>query len=318
MVYQKSKREKLIHEIDLYIKNTIKNSEKAMRQCKSKYKKLKILLSVIQKYDHIGYPEWNDYKKNLMAKIVLPLARKNAHSKNWVKRLLAVKTFLQCVESSDESIICKLLSDDVPIVHLEAISILKNFPSKKIINTILTRLGKERKKSYFFYLTPLVKDEKIIKNIIEERLKREPSPFIKAACYEILLHYDYPTNHYENIDRSHVWQDAHSKQLELSLAAIRLIAHVENTHCVIFLMQLLSNEPWQKRVIAIQALKKINDCRSLIPLKNCLSDPERWVRLNAAAALKLMGEKGISLLENINKDDQPLAFEAAMYVLGRI
>ena len=108
------------------LENCLERSIKENRNIKFKkrWKNLKLLLPIIEKYDQERKTEWILYKENYIKKLLLSLTRKNARSKNWIKRLHSIRGFDQYFELSDEKLICRLLSDRVPIVRLEAIKLV--------------------------------------------------------------------------------------------------------------------------------------------------------------------------------------------------
>ncbi len=283
---------KLKKEFETHLQLAIKKDRDIKIGFKRRWRKLELLLSVIKTYDHENTPKWASYKEKFIRPLLRTLARIDANSKNWVKRLYAIRGFSQSAEPSDESSVCRLLFDPIPVVHLEAVQLINHVPTEKVVNALITQMGKERKKSHLFYLTAFIKKPAVMKPIVEERLLKERQPFTRMACYQILLNYHYDLHDRTGHIKNRVQEDILSEHLELSLAAIRLMTSIEGTAAVPFLIKLLTHPQWQKRVVALQLLKGLNATEALTPISHCLHDPEYWVRLNAADTLKAMGHQG--------------------------
>lgn len=314
--FQNRKHKIIFSSAEKYIIGTIDDPINSVSHFQNKFKNIRILLDISNHFDGASLNGWQLYKKQLFKHILLPLARQQATSNYWVKRLMSVKVFVQYVEPVDEDIVCQLINDPVPIVYITSLKISKNLMTEKIINIIITRMGKERKKSHFFSLEAFINSPSDASKIINQRLNHEKDPYTRMACYELLIVIPYSKNDYGEISPSHVYEDIESSFLDLSLAAIRYMSHVEKTDAIPKLIELLKNSDWRKRVVAIQEIKKLHSEKALSELRICLNDSERWVRLNAASAIYAMGDPGIKLLSEVSQKDDPIAFEAARYVLG--
>jgi hypothetical protein len=309
----KNKREKRISkEMRVYLNHIINTNQSFSKQkFKNTWKQLNLILPILDELDkHTNTNHGKAVFRDLVHEVMLPLARREAHSRNWVGRLHASQVFTLGSEAPDPAIITTLVKDPVPLVAINALNAALIHANASAINFMITKIAKERRLSQTISLQAFRKANAEINKIIDERLASETDPYVRETCYNILL--ECP----EKTSRLNTEADLESTNLELKIAAIKFIAHVESQHAVPRLKRYLSDDAWEVKVVTIHCLEQL-EAKSVIPeLVNCLRDPHWWVRLNAAQALKSFGAEGIHVLKSQKPQDDKYAYEMAQHVLA--
>ncbi|QLH42384.1 MAG: HEAT repeat domain-containing protein [Coxiellaceae bacterium] len=81
---------------------------------------------------------------------------------------------------------------------------------------------------------------------------------------------------------------------------------------------MISDNLWQVRAIAVTQLGKIGSAAVVKYLAESLHDKSWWVRINAANALKDIGEVGINVLQNVDPEIDRYAYEVSQHVLHNL
>ena len=275
-----------------------------------RWKRLDLLMLSLSELDQtLDGPSWAFIKNELAAQVMLPLARKKSNSRRRVTRLLVAKCFALFMEKQDESVVCALLEDKTPMIHLHAAIASVKFGSPTTINAVINSMSHQRRLGQTIYLTVFETADPQIYKIIVQRMKTEHDPYLLTACYKILMLFPPGEVSVNNADLN-------SETIDLQLAAIRFEAYTNGKQSIQRVTQMLTNPHWEVRAACCKLLGDLYATQALTELGDCLRDPIWWVRVNAANALKCLGDQGVHILKSQQTSDDLFAHETAMYVLN--
>ncbi|MGE3919516.1 MAG: HEAT repeat domain-containing protein [Gammaproteobacteria bacterium] len=140
--------------------------------------------------------------------------------------------------------------------------------------------------SQAMYLASFEHPNANIVDIITQRLASEDAPLKKAFCFKILLHAPMSKNFYAIAAESIT-----TTNLDLELAAIRLLAHSHVNEALVLLEHLLSHPLWQIRALALSCLIDLKASINNENLYRLLNDPVNEVRIQAKKALDHLGKQ---------------------------
>lgn len=271
----------------------------------------KLLVIVLEEFDlRLDDEKWNKLKTRLTKRFLITRARKYVYSKNWSKRIFAVKTFRLYCEHIDEKYIVKLLQDDLQFVRLTTIPAAMNLKTDKIVYTILEIIGKGSRFSSYAYKDALAKGgEKMYYQIKRHYLSTQDIN-IRIACLEVISF----LTHHEPIN--YIERDLKSDNKILRLLATKVIARYPSQFSLDWFLKLAKDENWEIRAMAAKGLGSIHAEKTIPLLVKMMSDREWWVRINSAVALLEFDDRGRKILSSLDKDVDKFAYETAQYALS--
>ncbi len=258
-------------------------------------------------------PEWKKIRDCLLHTIVLPLARKAAQSDSWVERFFAAESFCFLCENGDNIIVEKLMSDDNDLVSINAERAVILYANEDSIKMVVNTIAKKRRLSQSLYLSVFSDAPPIIRSYIENYLTNYTlEPYVRLACYRILLIYPPGPVHWWDINR-----DLQSPISELSIVALKFLSHAFSAKdAVPILEEKLNSKVWEIRMIALQGLKKFHAIETMDKVKALLRDPKWWVRFVAAETLNSFGKKGKQILAEQDVTVDRFAYDISQHVLS--
>lgn len=315
MDFLKEKRKnKLKKQIEKYLKFLIENSENFdVKKIPSRWKKLNILLFIVKEFDqNIDDTVWQIIRMQLIRYIILPLARKAALRRNWISKLYAAQSFELYAEKIDNELITKLVLDKTPIVRLTAARAAVKYGLKTAFESIIQNIGTQPRLTQALYLQVFNNAPPATRVYIEDILNKSATLPIRLTCYRILL--NYPSG---EISKD-VLTDINSTNLNLKLAAIRLLAWSAQESSIPLLIEQLKDKHWETKVVVLHILGYARAEEAAQKIAECLHDENWWVRLSSAQALKNLGKRGEEALisEQVIIDEK--AFEVVRHVLNTL
>ncbi len=308
-------KKRLSEQIEFYLSTFLLTKQSfSEKDFLKQWKRLDLVLPIIYKIDQTNHDEsWNAVRDAVVRNVLLPIARKKYDSYRWMNRLLSVQCFEIAMDDHDEEMVCNLLMDKIPLIHMHAVIAAVRHSTITMINIVISSMAEKRRLGQTVYLKVFEQAAPHTRDFIESRLNMETNPYTRATCFKILL--EFPMSQSElSIDTS---ADINSPNIELRLAAIRFTAYAHRENAIPLLIELLSNESWETRATCARLLGDLNS-KSVIPeLTKCMKDPVWWVRVNAANSLKNLGDEGLNVLHTQDPNVDLYAYETAMHVLNK-
>lgn len=261
-----------------------------------------------------GKRDWEKIKAIISEKVLKPQAKRLSLSRDWFKRYLATRCYELGTNLFDEKELIKLVKDDVFLVSVNAAMLIFHNPTTKSINEVIDSYSKGRRILQTTLVNILlhtpIENTKVISDIIIKRLYVEEDIYTRIFCYRILL-YLKPSGEIHSI----VEKDLMTDDLDLKIAVLIYLEHVEAKYSKPILLKYLNDPHFEIRTIVVKLLGDIGD-KSLIPeLAGKLSDPEWWVRINTANVLGNLGEEGLAVLRAQTAQKDRFAYETAQAYL---
>ena len=267
-------------------------------------KKLDVLLQVIQEFDMTLTPtHWEEVRTEFVTKIILPLAKKAAFNRHWQTRFYAAKSFSLIQLKGYDDIIKKLINDKVPLVCVAAISAVLANHSEVGINAMMEKIESKDWLAQSIYLQAFDQLSIEDRSYFEKKLVVIRDPAIRAIYYKILIKCSSVPIQWD------ITQDIHSDNMELKLAAIKFIFHMDREGAIPYLIDALSDPSWEVKLIALHRLSMLKAEQAIPQVIRCIKDPNGWVSISAAEALKNMGEKGEEALQSEDPALAKLSFD---------
>lgn len=291
---QKIRQSKL--DLKQYFLFSISANRKKSIKFQSRWKRLDVLIPVIQELNHENtMTEWYEFRNDFIHKIVLPLARKNYRKSNWVKRYFSAQAFEMAAEDKDTICIETLVKDRIPLVYLHASNAAMRYGSNTARHTIIKRMASEAWLSQSMLLRAFDNPSEYARAYFINAIQSLTDAAEKASCYKILR--KFPVK--PLIPEVHT--DIHSPDKELRLAALKYMAHTDKEASIPALMNALDDLDWEIRLVAIYRLGAFHALQSISSLRQLSHDENPWVQMAAINTLKKMGEAGVKALaaENI-------------------
>ena len=286
-------RAKVIQDIEKYLSRLIKKNEEFFpKKFPRSWRKVQLLVPIFLKFEKL-YPraEWEDVRENLLHYIILPLARSKSRSRVWVIRFFACEVFSHAYEKADENYIIRFARDKIPLIYLHAISAALYSGSADAINAIVERISQVSRLTQSIYLQAFDKAPPKTRPLLIRFLHAASDPSIRAICYTILLKFT-P----EPIDWD-LTNDLNSSSGELRLSALKFLSHIDKDRAIPILIEKVTDINWEVRLVALHRLGTMKVYEAMDEVANCLFDPEWWVKVSAAEALKNLGAEGNRILE---------------------
>ncbi len=263
------------------------------RSFPNKWKKINILLQVIEDIDKIHTSDdWEQVKTGLVKFVMLPLARKYVLSRHWTNRLYAARTFYLNSEESDDKLITRLINDKIPLVFLYAVKAALSSHSRSALDAMIKRMASVEWVNHFIYLEAFEEFALHERRLFEKQLKNTKDPAERAVCYKILLCFPPDPIQWD------ISKDINSSNLELKISAMKLISYVDRKAAIPLLVNLLTDDLNEVRLIALHRLDMLKAKEAIPNIAACLNDTDWSVKLSAAEALKNMGEEGDKVLKS--------------------
>lgn len=284
-------------------KQVLANQSFSVERFPRKWKKMHLLFPVIEELNkfYSNDSSWEPIAKGLMTTVMLPLARKYAHSRIWIYRFYACKTFESVAEKKDADAIFRLTNDSVPLVYIHSIKAAIQCCSEKAVKNIISRMAEtswitQSVCSEFFKNAPTE-----VQNMIENVLLTSKEEGMREVAYDLMRQF-----HPKDL-KLDVTEDVNSDNIELRIAALKYITHVNKDKALPFLIKALEDKWWKLKVVALHRLSLMDASGAIKAIAACLDDPGWAVRNSAAEALKALGPEGEKELRAraIELDDMP-------------
>jgi hypothetical protein len=271
-----------------------------------------LLITLINKFDESkNNNKWEHVRGKLMDKVVMPCAEVLARSKAWDKRYIACLAFQLNRKNINKGLLISLINDPIPLISMNAAIIAIKINSQTLMDAVIDKFSDSRRLQQSLYTQVISTAEPTVIPLIENRLLREPNPYIKAFCYRTLAGLPYPSNKLETLET-----DFEVDNLDLKLTILTYLAHIHPKTAIPFLAEKLHHTRWEIRARAAKLLGDIGNGPSAELLEESLKDPTWWVRINAAEALAKLGKKGINILKKQCPDIDLFAYDVATKVLS--
>lgn len=272
----------------------------------------KNLLLVIEMFDRDFLDTvWLETKKNLIEEYLIQRAEKLIQSSRWRKRQFGLRCYnMDPKRAIKKDVIGHLLNDDHYIIRILAATIMVHAEQKELLLAVLHRMIKESVMARYSYRDLLINSGELIFDWLEEIASQESNLELVAICLDILskkISHNLIPLAIKSID---------SANFTCRFAAIEIFSNIPGDESIKYLTASLSDENKEIRALAAQGLGRIFAISAIPQLSLALQDPEWFVRLQAAHALKLMGEEGWAALYQQNKEQSPAAYEIARYILA--
>ncbi|MBY0545010.1 MAG: HEAT repeat domain-containing protein [Gammaproteobacteria bacterium] len=266
------------HEIDaLFLQMDIKGELMQLP-----YKKhVHLLIETFMAWDkaHKDSQNWQRYHVELMKEQILPAASHYIKSRNWTKRFWLLECLDYYMDQNYETILIKLINDPFSIISIGSTHIAIRFGSRRVLQSLLDKICLEEGHFQVLYISQLTSTP-ILYTLIEEKLIMSQEAHARESCYRILAEIGAKREFY-----NFAVNDVDSTNLELKLAAIRLLSDTNPEAATPILIALLKHPNWLVRNAAIRGMAHLKN-NAIIPyvIEAC-NDSTWWVRVNAAKIL---------------------------------
>jgi hypothetical protein len=241
---------------------------------------LGMLLQMVREFDESYLAgNWLFLRANFIKNIVLPLARTAAFSDDWVTRHLATLAFTLYSENKDEQTIINLLNDPIPLVRYSAAGAAIRHGSELSINNVVVQISRENWLTQTMYMKGFVTIPNATHYYLENIMKNSSEISIRATTYNLLLNFPVFPAGWSIAD------DIRSPDTLLATAAIRYLAYSKKMAAVETLQSLLSTPNWKIKAVVLACLGELRAESAIYDVKDCLNDPNWWIRLSAEQAL---------------------------------
>lgn len=297
---------------DIITESIMKNTPLHIDQIASADLNYKDLLVTVETFDRFFLdPIWQEIRQNLIDEYLGKKGKMLIQSSNWRDRVYGLRCIrLDPKSLLDKKIVTPLLKDSKFIVRVLAASSMIHAEEKDQLLEVLKQMSNESSMARYPYRDFLINSREITFKWIEEIANDEKNPALIAICLEILS--SKITHNLLPLAIKHI----NSPDSTCRLAAIKIISSIPGNESEKHLIMSLADINWEIRAEAASGLGRILAIPSIPELSLTLQDPEWFVRLNAAQALKMMGSEGRAALYNQNLKLNPQAYEVATYILG--
>lgn len=306
-----------IRETDVRVKARLKGliMKWAMNEEPFDYEKLKskgvnlprvvsVLKSLEEKFNDEHFEE---IKEKALDFIVQRQVNKYLHSSRWLKRAFALQALGMMRSRDYEHLILPFLNDPIPVVRIAAVVCSVKQQTPEAINRVLDAMHSEESFARFPYRDELLGGGAEVFSILQERLRHETRPGLRACCLEIISQ----KIGYVNFDL--IKEDFDSENKTLRWWAVRSLENYPSDESVQQLMKSAEDAHWEIQALAVRCLGMFGLEAAIPTLKEKLSSDQWLVRLNAALGLRQIGQKGVEVLKSINVG---LAGDVSQYVLA--
>lgn len=274
------------------------------------WQQIDLIVPVLYKFRSLVQDaSWEEQRLRVIRSILLPLARKAAKSRDWALRFYAAESFGLVFEKDDDKYIEHLVKDTNPLIRLNALNAAIQYGLEDAINAMITTIAPLTSLTQAMYLQAFDQAPESTRAFVIKRMKSSADHGIKTTCYNILLRYP-PVSIDWNIQ-----EDKDSLDMKLKLAAIRYISHVNREAAIPLLLDLLNNEYWPAKTIALYTLSQLRVVEAIPEVRKCLNDSNEWVRLYAHEALTKLEEKHPEIVRTRDVSEEKAVFDIALQVL---
>lgn len=269
------------------------------------------IVQAMEKFDHtISDNLWTSLKETYVKKELLATAKSTATSWDWVKRQLAARVYLLAPNFATREEILAFLHDSKYLVRVTASSIITRTGSKEELHAVVRQMAKESKLSRFAYRDALLQmDEKKFRWLLEI-LQEDKNPEVQAICLDI-----FSMRTTDNLFPKLV-PFIYSENKELKILAIAVLKSIPSPEANDILIHCLEDESPKVRAEALKSIDPHLAEKEIGTLEALLSDPEWFVRLQAALRLRSLGERGMRILAEQTPKKSMTAHEISDYVLA--
>ncbi len=253
---------------------------------------------------------WLKLREQLAKEQLVATARKYAKSRYWFKNFQALMCFNFYMDATDDLLVEKLLHSKIPIITLHACRVAIKYSMPRAINTVIDWLNETRKPNRSLYIHYFKSSSQEVITLLLERFLKEDHPYIKVGLYDIFANL---LPQQQLLAMTLI--DSNAELLELKLAALRMLSHLQPENLGELLAAEHQDEHWEVRALIAKQMGIYAVTEKANILLSLLKDSEWWVRLNAAHALLQLNDEGKQTLLQLNKEDDLYAYEAAQHAL---
>jgi len=306
---RKAIRKKINDFLDSAITSKVFLSKRMTKYLRSHIYALLVILEQMED-EYRQLPNWNELRSQLSNKVLKPSARINTKSRKWFRRYTATLCFAYGMDKQDETRLMKLMSDSTMLVAINAVVAMKNHPSIKLVRETIRLLTKKPRRQSMIYSGMLGKGSVHLAELFFKEFSFCDDPDERIFCYKVLS---------ELPAVGHILPemitDVQSDQLDLKIAALTYLAHINDSAGNQIVKQALNNQDWEVRAIAAKLIGNMGNESHIDALALKLHDNEWWVRVHTAQALTKLGEKGLAVLRSQSPEIDEFAYEVSQYFL---
>lgn len=269
-----------------------------------------IVRAIKQMNDKVQGKEWKNLKSSIAREILSPMLPRYLHARKWIKRAYALQTLEMIRDEVSEELLLPFLKDPIPIIRISAVAAAIDIKSKRAINAVIDTMVYEDSFARYPYRDELLNADGDVYQILAERFSEEKDPNVRACCLEIL------SQKVGFVNLEMLADDLKSENMNLRWWAYRALENYPSKESVELLLKACDDPAWQIQALAARCLGLFGHVIAVPVLEKKLSDDQWLVRLNAALALRLIGQKGVLVLEGIKKGENQIAAETADYALS--
>ncbi len=248
-----------------------------------------------------------EQKIKLVQQVILPKVLNYQKSKNWKKRYQLLSALKISLEEMHYSNLIHLINDSAPIVSIEAVRLGSSCNNWPVYKTILEKLLHCDHTNQLIYIDNLHKNKAMLP-FLRDALTSQKDSQLKKIIYDLLLHIGCNDSFYQATK-----DDSIFGHRNMRLAAIRVLPYTNKAQAGSVLEDLVCEEDWLVRNIAVQSLGVLGDERYLSDVIKLLADPVWWVRVSAAKALVQFGDSGLQALKDYEVQDPHVFSDYAEY-----
>jgi hypothetical protein len=269
------------------------------------------LIQAMEDFDkRIQDPKWDNIKETILQKHLLLKANSNVSSSFWKRRQLAARVFFLAPKFAAEQDLLALLHDSKYLVRVVAASIITKVGSKPLFFAMVDQMASEPTLSRYAYRDALLQMGSDRLTWLKELLETNSNPKIQSICLDI-----FGTRTLSNLF-STILPYIYSDNKTLKLLAIKILKSIPSQQANDVLIHCLNDHDWEIRQEALQSMNPELAGKEIEKIQEMLKDPEWYVRLQAALALRKLGETGEQRLYRQTPHQSSVAHEISQYVLA--
>ncbi|MEI6242565.1 MAG: hypothetical protein WCP39_04075 [Chlamydiota bacterium] len=253
---------------------------------------------------------WKSISLPVVEKYLLPLARKWAMKRTILKKSFAARTFSLLPMQEEESKVMRLLQDSANIIRISASVAAAKIGTMRLLQAIVNVMVEEREEGRFFYRDAILQGNSGNLGWIREQLKLEIDPRFRLVYLDIL------SQVFDSDLLPYIMQDLNSEDEKLRFKALKILENFPSAIEKKKMIALVDDPSYEIRGTVVTILGRLFGLNVKESLIHGLLDPEWWVRVHAALALKSLGDGGRRILMGYPQDKFPTIFETVQYVLS--
>lgn len=309
---RKKRSERLQHDVTIYFRNMVEERRSFKRaKLPAQFKNISAILAAILALDReVGTkPAWQQIRDEIGMQYLLPKARRLIKRPRWTNKLKALRCFSFFSEPQDEKAIFKLLDHKIPVVRYAAAHAAAHIGTENALKELIDMMSRSTRFLRHPIHDALMKAGEKTFAYVEKRLETETNAYARLSCIEMA--WERMNDHLVSL----IEKDLHAEHKNLRIGAIRAFGHYKSRRSIELLLPLLHDAEWEIRALSARSLGYLEATEAAEELVKLCSDKVWWVRMNAALALKRLGNEGKSRLEGLQPDADRFAYETAQYVL---